>query len=144
MRLVRDVFIDDPFPEDERKIAGDLEQARTAALNHAYGFVSRGNREGGFRHLFGEITRDPDPAAAWDWYFHRMLAWEQKDHALFFARHYIQDALRHGEDKRALKATMRCLHENPSFRPFREDLAALEAAALQFGNEELVEVLKRS
>jgi hypothetical protein len=73
-----------------------------------------------------------------------MLGWEQKSHALFFAQHYIRDALRHGEQIRALKATMRCLHENPEFRPFSEDVAALEAAATQGGNEELVEVLKRS
>jgi hypothetical protein len=144
LRLVGDVYIADPIPDDQRKIAGALEKARTAALNHAYGFISRGNRDGGFRHLFEEIMTDPDPAAAWDWYFHRMLGWEQKSHALFFAQHYIRDALRHGEQIRALKATMRCLHENPEFRPFSEDVAALEAAATQVGNEELVEVLKRS
>ena len=144
VRLVGDVYIPDPIPDDERRIAGELKQTRTAALNHAYGFISRGNRDGGFRHLFDEIRTDPDPAAAWDWYFHGMLGWEQKSHALFFAQHYIRDALQHGEQKRALKATMRCLHENPEFRPFSEDVAAVEAAAAQCGNEELAEVLKRS
>ena len=141
--LVRDVYIPDPLPDDERKIAGDLEQARTAALNHAYGFISRGNREGGFRHLFDEISRDPDPAAAWDWYFYRMLGWEQKKHALFFAQHYVHDALRHGEEKRALKATLRCLYEDESFRPGSDDRMALADAAERAGNVELAEVLKR-
>jgi hypothetical protein len=143
LRLVRDVYIPDPVAGDERKIAGDLEQARTAALNHAYGFISRDNREGGFRHLFDEIAKDPDPAAAWDWYFHRMLGWEQKNHALFFAQHYVRDALQHGEEKRALKATLRCLYEDESFRPRSDDRAALAEAAERAGNLELAEVLKR-
>ena len=117
--------------------------ALTGALNHAYGFISRDNREGGFRHLFGEIAKDPDPAAAWDWYFRRMLGWEQKNHALFFAQHYVRDALQHGEEKRALKATMRCLYEDPQFRPFSEDVTPLLGAAERAGNAELVEVLKR-
>ena len=142
-RLVRDVDIPDPTPEDEQRIAADLERARMNALNHAYGFVSRDNREGGFRHLFDEIGRDPDPAGAWDWYLRRMLDWEHKHHALFFAQHYIRDALRHGEEKRAFKATMRCLHEDPTFRPFGEDRAILAEAARRAGNAELAEVLKR-
>ena len=144
VRLVDEVYIPDAEPDDPGKVASDLEQARTAALNHAYGFISRDNREGGFRHLFAEIERDPDPAAAWDWYFQRMIRWEQAHHALFFARHYVRDALRHGEDKRALKATMRCLHEDGAFRPFSEDRAALCEAAERAGNVELAEVLKRS
>ena len=144
VRLVRDVDIPEPAPCDEGRIAADLEQARTAALNHAYGFISRDNREGGFRHLFDEIARDPDPAAAWDWYLHRMLGWEHKHHALFFAQHYVQDALRHGEDKRALKATLRCLYEDETFRPYGEDRAALAEAAERAGNIELAEVLKRA
>ena len=85
MQLVSDVYIPDPAPDDETKIAGHLEQARTAALNHAYGFISRDNREGGFRHLFDEIAKDPDPAAAWDWYFHRMLSWERKNRSCSIA-----------------------------------------------------------
>ena len=117
--------------------------ALTGALNHAYGFISRDNREGGFRHLFGEIAKDPDPAAAWDWYFRRMLGGEHKNHALFFAQHYVRDALQHGEEKRALKATMRCLYEDPQFRPFSEDVTPLLGAAERAGNAELVEVLKR-
>jgi hypothetical protein len=143
VRLVSDVYIPGPISDDEDRIAGDLEQARTAALNHAYGFISRDNRAGGFRHLFDEIAKDPDPAAAWDWYFRRMLGWEQKNHALFFAQHYVSDALQHGEEKRALKATLRCLYEDETFRPRSEDRAALAEAAERAGNVELAEVLKR-
>lgn len=144
VRLVDDVYIPDAALPGEREIVADLEKARTAALNHAYGFISRDNRAGGFDHLFDEIARDPDPLAAWDWYLNRMLGWEQRDHALFFAQYYLRDALRHGEEQRALKATMRCLYENEQFRPFREDAPLLAQAAERSGNVELAEVLKRA
>lgn len=144
VQLVREVDIPDPVGRDASEVAGDLERARTAALGHAYGFISRDNREGGFRHLFDEIARDPDPVGAWDWYFQRMLGWERRNHALFFGQHYVRDALRHGEEKRALKATLRCLHEDPGFRPLSEDRASLVAAAERAGHAELAEVLKRA
>lgn len=142
--LVKDVYIPDEVPEDAVRTAADVEQARMLALNHAYGFLSRGNREGGFKHLFDTIEKDEDPQAAWDCFFYGMLGWEQKMHALFFAQHYVRDALRHGEARRALKVTMRCIYENEQFRPFREDLPALVEAAERSGNAELAEVLKRS
>ena len=144
VRLVTDVYIPDPVRDDPAKVAADTVQSRMLALNHAYGFISRNNRQGGFEHLFEAIGNDADPVGAWDWFFNRMLGWEQKNHALFFAQHYVRDALRHGEEKRALKAVMRCLHENDEFRPFREDVPALVEAAERSGNTELAEVLKRA
>jgi hypothetical protein len=144
LKLVRDVYIPDEVAPDEDRIAGDVERARAAALGHAYGFISRDNREGGFGHLFDEIEKDPDPAAAWDWYFRRMLGWEQKAHALFFAQHYVRDALRHDEEKVALKVALRCIFEDQQFRPFREDIPALVDAAERLGNAEIAEVLKRA
>ena len=104
--------------------------------------MSRDNREGGFSHLFAEIEKDPDPVAAWAWYFNRMLGWEQNHHALFFAQHYIRDALKHGEELTALKVTMRGHHADGHFRPFREDIPALIAAAERHGNTELAAVLR--
>ena len=144
LRLVRDVYIPDEIAPDIARVAGDIERARAAALGHAYVFISRDNREGGFRHLFDEIERDPDPAAAWDWYFRKMLGWEQKTHALFFAQHYVRDALRHDEEKVALKVALRCVYEDRRFRPFREDIPALVEAAERQGNAEIAEVLKRA
>ena len=142
--LVTDVDIPDPARDDPARLVADTEKSRMLALTHAYGFISRNNRQGGFEHLFEAIGKDADPAGAWDWFFNRMLDWEQKNHALFFAQHYVRDALRHGEEKRALKATMRCLYENEEFRPFREDVPALAEAAERSGNTELAEVLKRA
>lgn len=142
-RLVDNLHIPEPLEPGDEKSAGALHAQRESVLSHAYGFISRDNREGGFRHLFHAIEEDPDPAAAWDWYQAAMFRWENKVHALFFARHYIQDALAHHEDFRALKMTMRCYHESEQFRPLPETIPALLAAAERTGNAELAEVLKR-
>jgi hypothetical protein len=142
-RLVEDVYIPDSLEPDDDKIAGDLQQRREAALAHAYGFISRNNRDGGFKHVLSAIAEDPDPVAAWDWYLKAMFLWEDKIHALFFAQRYVHDALAHGEDLRALKVTMRCYHESEQFKPLREDRPALIEAAERTGNTELAAVLKR-
>ena len=142
-KLVEDVYIPDALAPDDQEIAGDLQQLRESVLSHAYGFISRNNRGGGFNHLLRAIAEDPDPVAAWDWYLKMMFGWEDKGHALFFAQRYVHDALAHGEDIRALKVTLRCYHENEQFRPLREDRRALLEVAERTGNTELAEVLKR-
>lgn len=142
-RLTEDVYIPEALEPDQRQISGDLQKLREATLAHAYGFVSRDNREGGFTHLFDAIAEDPDPVGAWDWYLKSMFQWEDSVHALFFAQRYIHDALAHGEDVRALKVILRCQHENERFRPLREDVPGLIAAAERSGNTELAEVLRR-
>ncbi len=142
--LMEDVSIPDSLEPDEDAIAGDLEKSRIEVLTHAYGFVSRGNREGGFKHITDWIAKDPDVVAAWAWFFDRMMGWEQQEHALFFAQYYIHDMLQHGEKIPALKVIMRCRMVNEQFRPLREDMPAAIAAAESSGNIELATVLKRS
>jgi hypothetical protein len=141
--LMEDVSIPDSLEPDEEAIAGDLEKVRVEVLTHAYGFVSRGNREGGFKHITDWIAKDPDVVAAWAWFFDRMMGWEQKEHALFFAQQYVHDMLQHGEKIPALKVIMRCRLVNEQFRPLREDMPAAIAAAESSGNIELATVLKR-
>jgi hypothetical protein len=141
--LMEDVSIPESLQPDDDQISCDLEMARNTILTHAYGFISRGNRAGGFKHITEEIAQDPDTVAAWAWYFDRMLQWEQKEPALFFAQHYIHDMLQHGENIPALKAIMRCRLINQQFRPLQEDMQAAISAAESSGNIELAAVLKR-
>lgn len=141
--LIRDLRIPDAAGRDEQTIAGDIEATREFVLTHAYGFVSRDNRGGGFSHIMNEIKRDPDPAGAWAWYFDRMTRWENKRHALFFAQHHVADMLDHGEDIPALKTIMRCRLLDESFKPFPEDIPRAIAAAERNANIELAAVLKR-
>lgn len=141
--IADNVYIPDADVPDERKILNDIEKNRVAALGHAYGFISRDNREGGFQHIFSEIEKDPDPVAAWKWYFDRMLGWEQQQHALFFAQHYIHDMLAHGERIPALKVIMRCRLIDAHFKPAHDDIPAAIQAAESSGNIELAAVLKQ-
>ena len=141
-RLVDEVDIPAPIAPLRDKIANDLTHHRTLTLTHAYGFISRGNRDGGFKHIEEEIAHDPDPARAWLWYFERMQRWDEPQHALFFAQRVIRDMLQHGENIPAMKLVMRCCLLNEQFRPFREDLPALIEAAEKAGNSELAAVFK--
>ena len=141
--LVEDVDIPDPLEKTADDVADYVEKARTHELNHAYGFISRDNRAGGFKHLFGQLEKDPDPVAAWAWYFERMLAWENQDHALFFAQHYLHDMLQYGERVAAVKLIQRCRLVDEQWKPQRDDLPAAIEAAESIGHIELAAVLKR-
>ena len=143
-QLVEDVYIDERLEADEQQIAGDLMKLREGVLGHAWAFISRDNRRGGFEHIFCALEEDPDPVAAWDWYLGGMFKWDNPRHALFFGQHYIHDALRHGEDVRAVKVILRCRLVDAQFKPSREDMPAAIAAAEKTGNSELAEVLRRS
>lgn len=140
--LIEDVDIPVPLEKTAESVHDDLEKQRTHDLNHAYGFISRDNRAGGFDHIFKQVASDPDPVDAWAWYFNRMLAWEDPNHALFFAQHYVHDMLRHGEKTPAVKVMMRCRLLEEHWKPLREDLPAAIDAAESSANIELAAVLK--
>lgn len=125
-----------PVP-DATEAAAELQKIREDTLSHAYGFISRGNREGGFRHLFDRIDEDPDPVSAWAWFFERMLLWDSPLPALFYAQHYVHDYLRHGEQVPAVKLIMRCRLIDEQFRPFPADIEAAIAAAGACDNQTL-------
>lgn len=142
--LMANVYIPDAREPGAAAVLGDLEKHRVAVLGHAYGFISRDNRRGGLEHIIDAIGRDPEPAAAWAWYFNRMLGWENRQHALFFAQHYVHDALQHGEHVAAVKAIMRCRLVDEHFKPFPDDLPAAIEAAQASGNDDLAAVLRGS
>lgn len=142
--LVEDIDIPAPIEKDAAEIAADLERARTKVLNHAYGFISRDNRAGGFKHVLECISNDPDPVGAWAWFLDRMLRWENQVPALFFAQHYLHDQLRHGEQVPAVKLIMRCRLIDEQFRPLPEDVVAAAAACDACANEELAAILRRN
>ena len=120
-----------------------LTRERTSVLNHAYGFVSRGNREGGLQHLFRWIENEANTDAAYGWFLNEMLKWESTEVALLLAQRYVSWLLPESRDTDALKLISRCLLENPRFRPLPEDMGAALAAADRLGNDELYEYLKR-
>lgn len=141
-RLLDEVDIPAPRePDDVNDVR--LERQRVAALNHAYGFASRGNLTGALAHIEDGLRRDPDPLAARGWYFERMLDWDDPLHALTFGQHYLHELLAAGDQLRAVKLLLRGRLIDDRFRPLPEDVGAAVAAARACRNDELAEQLGR-
>lgn len=136
--LHAEVEFHDPVEPGEEAFQEDLLKERTAVLGHAYGFISRDNRAGGFKHIENWLQRDPDPESAWGWFFDQMMRWEVKYPALLFGQSYLRELLKNGEFATAVKVMMRCRHQNPDFRPLPEDIELAREAAEECGNEELL------
>lgn len=115
---------------------------RDAVLNHAYGFVSRGNRAGGLKHIYLCIADDPNPDHAWAWFHKRMLSWELTDAVLEFSQQYLKRMLYRDESVAAVKLMLRCRLINEMFRPLPEDRPQALIAAEHCRNEELMRVLR--
>jgi hypothetical protein len=124
------------------QLDAELTRERTKALNHAYGFVSRGNRAGGLQHIYRWIENEIDIDSAYRWFFEQMLKWESTEAALIFAQTYLSRLLKQRRDIEALKLMSRCLFENKRFKPLPEDRGAALAAAERQGNDDLIKHLK--
>lgn len=133
-----------PLEKSPDGVAEELERDRERVLNHAYGFISRDNRAGGFDHIFDWIARDPQPADAWQWFLDRMLGWEHQQTALFFAQHYLHHLLQQGDQLRSVKVMLRCRLVDGQFRPMPDDRAAAVAAAEAMSNADLAADLQRN
>jgi hypothetical protein len=134
--------LDDPVERSENAIAGDLEKAREKVATHAYGFISRGNRDGGFAHIMDWIQQEVDVHAASAWFFKRMMTWESKDPALFYAQMYLAHLLHHDDEAKALKLVSVCLHENPRWKPKIEDRQNVLELAEKYRRNDLLESLR--
>jgi hypothetical protein len=115
---------------------------RTAVLNHAYGIISRGDRDKGLQHIYETLAADSYDEAGWSWFLENMLQWENPAAALAFAQRYLHELLRNGETVKAVKLMLRCRLVNPAFRPLPEDLEAAAAAAEHCQHEELLSFLQ--
>ena len=126
---------------DAEELEADLTHERTSVLNHAYGFVSRGNRQGGLQHLKEWIEKEVDTEEAYRWFFEQMLTWESNEAALFFAQTYLSWLLKHRRDVQVLKLIARCRLEDARFKPLTADRSAARAAAERQGNDALYKYL---
>ena len=142
-KLLDDVDIPDPLEPDPEKVLEAQQGDRVRVLNHAYGFASRGNRDGGLQHIYNWLLEDPDPDSAWPWFFEQMLGWEDTYPGLLLAQQYLGRLLEHGDKVAAVKLMMRCRRVNDRFRPLSADLDRAIAAARDTGNEDLVGALSR-
>jgi hypothetical protein len=136
------VEIPEPVEPTAEELAQDLNMERRKIANHAYGFISRGNRQGGFAHIRQWLERETAVEEAHQWFFHEMLKWEDKDPALFYAQDYLGSLLRWQMENEALKLIARCLHENPRWRPLPGDRDEVNELALRHGREDFITLLK--
>lgn len=137
-----DVSIGATHEQQETEYRDELTADRRKIADHAYGFISRGNREGGFRHIRQSIRTDPDPDDAVGWYFNEMMRWENKDAALFFGQEVLSHYLHHENDALALKLMAGCLHENPAWKPKAEDRPHALALAQKYQRDDLLPSLR--
>jgi len=126
----------------ESAVRDDIAAERQKVLNHAYGFISRGNREGGFKHVRERIAVEVDAGDAVAWFFNEMMRWERKDAALFFGQECFAHFLHHADDAMALKIASRCLHEDPSWRPGAADRAHAIELAERYRRDDLLPALR--
>ena len=139
--LHREVDIHEPLEADEQQVDAALTRQRTAVLGHAYGFISRGNRAGGLKHIHDWLDTDPQPDTAWPWFLEQMLRWEIKEPALVFGQQLLSRLLERQDAVSAVKLMMRCRLESETFMPLPDDRTAAREAAEQCQNEELVRTL---
>ena len=115
-----------------------LQVERKKVAGHAYGFVSRGNRAGGLRHIERWIAREDDAGVAYEWFFRELLGWENTDAALFLAQDYLQRLLAEERDIAAIKLISRCLLEDATFRPLTGDGQAVLQLLERHGRDDLI------
>ncbi|MEM7501537.1 MAG: hypothetical protein AAF417_05815 [Pseudomonadota bacterium] len=133
------VLIEDPQamePDPELEIER-LDKEREAVLNHAYGLISRGNREGGLAHIDGFLATSDFVLEDYAWFFDGMMRWERTDAALYFAQAYLTALLDSGHEIAALKLLSRCGRENASFRPAARDRERMRAVVDAHGRADL-------
>ena len=116
-----------PSEERLREDQELLDKERQGVLNHAYGFVSRGNRAAGIRHIEQYLEEGSWDAAAGIWFFDAMTEWEHPDAALAFGRDLIGRLLRGGYGPEARKVLLRCRSLDDRFLPRPEDQIPLSA-----------------
>ena len=141
--LFSEIDLPDVDTADEDKARRGLARQRAKVLDHAYGFVSRGNRDGGLEHIYRWLAGDPDPDEAWPWCLEQMLRWEDRHPGLLLAQQYLGRLLDNGERVAAVKLMLRCRLVDESFRPLSADLPRALAAAEACNNRELAEELSR-
>ena len=140
--IAAQIDIGDALEATAGDLAEELEDERKKVANHAYGFISRGNRAAGFAHIREWLDAEVAPDEAWRWFFLEMLKWENNDAALFFAQEYLRQLLEWGLYDEALKVVFRSLHENPQWRPLPQDREAVIELAQTRGRKDLLDKLQ--
>lgn len=121
------------------------ETGRTAALDHSYALMSRGNAGGGLNYIdefIGNSASDADFSKEYAWFLARMLTWEDKGPALALGRRMLSRLVELGDAAAVAKILGQCLHVDPGFRPDRPDRVAIKTLLESAGRDDLVQKLR--
>ena len=140
----RQVEFAEPRLRSEEEVARGSEAERKTVATHAYGLISRGNREGGLKHIRNRVASEADPDEAIIWFFNEMMRWENKDAALYFGQEAFAHLLHHEREPAALKIVSSCLYEEPRWKPRPEDRQAAIEMAERRGRQDLSGPLRGS
>jgi hypothetical protein len=140
--IADEVEIDAPLAPTAAGRAADLHRERRRVANHAYGFVSRGNRDGGLAHIRSWLENEADLHDGGKWFFHEMLRWESRDAALRFAQDHFAQLLSGDRELDALKLVSRCLHEDARWKPLQRDRDAALQLAEKYHRDDLLRLLR--
>lgn len=141
--VARLVDIPDAVEPGADVVEEQLTAERKRVANHAYGFISRGNRAGGFAHIEEWLREEGDGEEAWQWFFEELLRWDSTTPALFFAQDYLRLLLDRRHDAQAIKLLARCLHVEPRFRPHEADRDAVTELLERANRDDLKKQLEQ-
>ena len=141
--LFSDIDLPDAHDPDEESRRQGLARQRTKVPDQVYGFVSRGNRDGGLHHIYRWLASDPDPGEARPWCLEQILRWADPYPGLLLAKQYLGRLLEAGDRVVAVKLKLRCRLVDETFRPRTAILPRAIAAAQACNIRELVEILSR-
>lgn len=141
-QVAEQIDIGQAVERSQEQLAQDILKERQNVADHAYGFISRGNRQAGLAHIRRWLEDETAAEEAWQWFLYEMLKWENKDPALFFAQEYLGRLLEWRLHREALKLVARCLHESTRWRPLPEHRDAVVEIAHEAGREDLLRMLK--
>jgi hypothetical protein len=132
------IDIPEPLEADEDELAQVRATERSKIANHAYGFVSRGNRSGGLQHIRSWLDENDQSEEATNWFINEMFKWESPDAALLLAQEHIGQLLAEERDVACIKLLSRCLLADERFRPQPGERDAIIDLLRRHGRQDLL------
>ena len=105
-----------PEKTEERFLKQTEAEYRQVAT-HAYGFISRGNRAGGMKHIRDYLDAGGHDSEALRWFYNELCSWDIEGPALEISNVYLASLLARGENHTALKVAYACLERDHRYRP---------------------------
>jgi hypothetical protein len=121
------------------------ERERRAAwqtfLDRAYASTRSGHAAQGYRTIVELIDSEGGSLLVQQWIFERMLAWEDRAHALAFAARLVAALLDHHQEYDALEVVTRCKRISGAYAPDPAAAARLSAFARSIGRHGIADEL---